>query len=174
MKKGLQVKVGKLLSEFAFELRNAFMSEFTITVSFPLDESLSSWLDSLGFWYIKLQNRGPENLQHVNNFPSHFQSERKKVKKTKSFKAVRFSGSDMIDDVMDLKPEEEKPSKTPKVRKGSKKQKQKEKENTDKTKVEKEKNAQETEKPELEKSHSEGILTNAVEVKQTTLQVFSS
>ncbi|KAL5265817.1 hypothetical protein ACHWQZ_G006497 [Mnemiopsis leidyi] len=128
MKKGLQVKVGKLLSEFAFELRNAFMSEFTIT------------------------------------------SERKKVKKTKSFKAVRFSGSDMIDDVMDLKPEEEKPSKTPKVRKGSKKQKQKEKENTDKTKVEKEEKAQETEKPELEKSHSEGILTNAVEVKQTTLQ----
>ena len=103
----------------------------------------------------------------------HFQSERKKVKKTKSFKAVRFSGSDMIDDVMDLKPEEEKPSKSPKIRKGSKKQKQKEKENTEKSKVVEEKKSQETEKPDLEKSHSEGILTNAVEVKQTTLQVIS-
>ena len=91
-----------------------------------------------------------------------FQNERKKVKKTKSFKAVRFSGSDMIDDVMDLKPEEEdKAAKVPK--KGGKKLKQKEKENSD----------QETdkEKAKLEKSHSEGILTNAVEVKQTTLQV---
>ena len=34
MKKSMQIKVGKLLTEFAFELRNAFMSEFAITVSY--------------------------------------------------------------------------------------------------------------------------------------------
>ena len=95
------------------------------------------------------------------------------MKKTKSFKAVRFSGSDMIDDVMDLKPEEEKTVKT--TKKGGKKQKQKEKENSeqdvDKSIEEKDKVGAETEKAKLEKSHSEGILTNAVEIRQTTLQV---
>jgi hypothetical protein len=88
-------------------------------------------------------------------------------------KAVRFSGSDMIDDVMDLKPEEEKPTKP--AKKGSKKQKQKGKENSeqekDKSKAKTEKGDSEKSKPTLEKSHSEGILTNAVEVMQTTLQV---
>ncbi|XP_063677476.1 uncharacterized protein LOC134813571 [Bolinopsis microptera] len=131
MKKSMQIKVGKLLTEFAFELRNAFMSEFAIT------------------------------------------NERKKVKKTKSFKAVRFSGSDQIDDVMDLKPEDEKSTKSPKKSKKQKrKQKLKEEQELEKANAEAEieKVEAEKEKAALEKQHSEGILTNAVEIKHTTLQ----
>ena len=93
---------------------------------------------------------------------------------------MRFSGSDQIDDVMDLKPEEEKATKSPKKSKKQKrKQKLKEEQDLEKrnaeAEIEKEEAEKEAEKEKtaLEKQHSEGILTNAVEIKHTTLQVFN-